>query len=34
MLKAGMHVLKELIFGCVEAYNMVQMLQFVTEIME
>jgi len=32
--EAGMRILKELIFGRVKAYNMVQMFQFVTEIME
>ena len=32
--EAGMCVLKELIFGRVKAYNLIQMFQFVTEIME
>ena len=32
--EAGMRVLKELIFGRVKAYNLIQMFQFVTEIME
>ena len=31
--EAGMRVLKELIFGQVKAYNLIQMFQFVTEIM-
>ena len=32
--EAGMRILKELIFSCVKAYNIIQMFQFVTETME
>ena len=32
--EAGMCILKELIFSCVKAYNIIQMFQFVTETME
>ena len=32
--EAGMRVLKEIVFGWVKAYNLIQMFQFVTTTME
>ena len=32
--ESGMRVLKEIIFGCVKAYNLVQMFEFITKTMD
>ena len=32
--ESGIHIVKEIIFGRVKAYNLVQMFQFVTDTME